>query len=224
MEKRILISIIVILKTLLCLCINQCILISFYVYDKEITNCNSSALRLDISREKENLSRLIKRPLWNLWNAMLLKLLEEKFRDPFRDASMPTLRGYGRIFRGNEERRDEKARRGDESARRPTRKAARISGPFDEMPNVPLFAQQRRSNTGSCPFPRCHGTSRTWGEIPERSRGEILPRSLAVLRVYLKIPQRSERERKRDKGRAIERLLHKGIAENFREISPFIAT
>jgi len=34
----------------------------------------------------------------------------------------------------------------------PTREAARISGPFDEMPNVPLFAQQWRSNTGSCPF------------------------------------------------------------------------
>lgn len=43
---------------------------------------------------------------------MLLKLLEENFRDPFRDASMPTLRGYGRIFRGNGER-DEKARRQD---------------------------------------------------------------------------------------------------------------
>lgn len=35
-----------------------------------------------------------------------------------------------------------------------TREAARISDPFDETPNVPLFAQQWRSNTGSCPFRR----------------------------------------------------------------------
>lgn len=166
---------------------------------------------------RENLSRLIKRgSLWNLWNVMLLKLLEENFRDPFRDACeyahFTRLRAY---FSG----KWRETRRESTSAR-PTRKAARISGPFDEMPNVPLFTQQRRSNTGSCPFPRCRRTPRTWGEIPERSRVEILPRSLAVLRGYLKIPPREkERETGGEQASGFSTKASRKIYERYRLLS-----
>jgi len=57
-------------------------------------------------------------------------------------------------FRRNGKTRKCVAKRRDEESTEvgPTREAACISGPFDETPNVPLFAQQWRSNTGSCPF------------------------------------------------------------------------
>lgn len=129
-------------------------------------------------------------------------------------ARMPTLRGciFGEM-KGDE--RERAARGDDESARRPTRKAARISGPFDEMPNVPLFTQQRRSNTGSCPFPRSRGTSRTWGEIPERSR-RIYARALSC--GFTRLPenttarQKEKKKKKRVREKESERLpqRHRG--------------
>lgn len=85
------------------------------------------------------------------------------------------LRSRGCIFRRNgKTRKCRVAKRRDEESVEvgPTREAARISGPFDETPNVPLFAQQWRSNTGSCPFrhSRRYFTYLRWGTRDWRIR------------------------------------------------------
>lgn len=62
-------------------------------------------LRLDTFRGKENLSRLIKRPLCNLWNAILSWNYEENFLDSFPTRECP-LYAATMYFRGNGKRRE----------------------------------------------------------------------------------------------------------------------
>jgi len=66
---------------------------------------------------------------------IVLKIARKKLSKPSSDAF------YTIAF--SEKWKDEKVQHGDESTEvGPTRKITCISGPFDEMPNVSLFAQQ----------------------------------------------------------------------------------
>lgn len=124
------------------------------------------------------------------------------FGIPFGLASMPTLRGHGRIFRGNEERerRDEKRHgRGDESARRPTRKAARISGPFRRNAERAAVCPATKLKHRIVPIsPLPWYFTFTWGEIPERSRSRNTP---ALSCGFTRLPENTAARRERKKER-----------------------
>lgn len=103
---------------------------------------------------ERRLSYVIKITLCNFWH---LEITKETFWIRFRrdDAFYAVADVLSKKWKDEKVQRGVAKRRDEESAEvGPTREAARISDPFDETPNVPLFAQQWRSNTESCPFRR----------------------------------------------------------------------